>query len=374
VKRLSCLGLIAVLGACDLAQEPIPPTGFVSIRAGGDNTCALRSSGVAYCWGENSYGQLATDTNEFNHSTIPVAVETPHHFVQLGVGRFISCGRRGDGRVFCWGIVYDPAGGISTTPRSVSGTKAYQRIDVTGRWSCGLDFQNALYCWGSYWANANPIRLNDTLQFSQLAVGESGICARSGTAITCSSPEAVLWGVDPLPADPQTDIFKIVTGNHAWTSLEVGEAHACGHTTAGELYCWGENNRMQIGVDSVPSFGWIGSPFRIEGAPAFASLALGAQFSCGLTAAGEAWCWGWNGSGQLGSGNDMVLCGLTLTCRPTPAPVNTDQRFVQISAGDFHACGLTAAGEAWCWGANHRGQLGDGTTTPRNAPVRVGDP
>ena len=56
---------------------------------------------------------------------------------------------------------------------------------------------------------------------------------------------------------------------------------------------------------------------------------------------------------------------------PTPIKVVGGLRFTVLSAGKLNTCGITAAGETWCWGYNAFGELGDGTTTNRTSPVKV---
>lgn len=107
------------------------------------------------------------------------------------------------------------------------------------------------------------------------------------------------------------------------------------------------------------------------GAPALAATApllfqqLNAGFSdnCGLTDEGQAYCWGQNQAGQLGD-------GMTIE-RLTPVAVVGGLRFRQVSVGARHTCGLTLTNRAYCWGQNQVGQLGDGTTTDHLTPVPV---
>jgi serine/threonine protein kinase/alpha-tubulin suppressor-like RCC1 family protein len=93
-----------------------------------------------------------------------------------------------------------------------------------------------------------------------------------------------------------------------------------------------------------------------------AVVSAGGRHSCTVTG-GRAYCWGANDRGQLGDGE--------LETRDAPTAVVGDIEFVQVSAGLAHSCGVTRGGEAYCWGADDRGQLGDATTTSRSAPVRV---
>ena len=95
----------------------------------------------------------------------------------------------------------------------------------------------------------------------------------------------------------------------------------------------------------------------------FTAVSAGKEHSCGLTAAGAASCWGYNGYGELGDGPDTI--------RTSPVAVSGGVTFTAVSAGAWHTCGVTPAGAAYCWGYNLSGELGDGTDTSRLSPVAV---
>src|SRR5439155_1618451 len=151
--------------------------------------------------------------------------------------------------------------------------------------------------------------------------------------------------------------FAAVTG---------GAAHTCGLTTglSAAAYCWGGNGSGQLGDGTKTN---QLTPVLVQ-APAgvsFAAVTAGAAHTCGVTAAGAAYCWGDNGVDQLGDG--------TTTSQTTPvlgqAPAGVS--FAAVTAGAVNTCGVTASGTVYCWGRNVEGQLGDGTTTDRLTPVRV---
>jgi alpha-tubulin suppressor-like RCC1 family protein len=94
----------------------------------------------------------------------------------------------------------------------------------------------------------------------------------------------------------------------------------------------------------------------------------GHEYTCGVTTADVAYCWGLNHSGRLGDG--------TATTRLTPVAVVGGLRFGGVSASlnGFTTCGITTGQRAYCWGSNYVGQLGDGTTTTSLTPVAVVGP
>jgi len=150
------------------------------------------------------------------------------------------------------------------------------------------------------------------------------------------------------------------TGRFAWLELRAGAEFSCGVSTARTPYCWGRNNRGQVGNGGTAD---QSIPVPVAGGHLFQTIGLGQEHGCGLTATGAAYCWGRNANGQLGDAST--------TDRLTPVPVAGGLSFVSIEGGDTHTCALTAAGEAYCWGQNNRGQLGTGTNTASSTPVAV---
>jgi len=148
--------------------------------------------------------------------------------------------------------------------------------------------------------------------------------------------------------------------------ISAGSEHTCAATGEG-VWCWGRSSSGQTGTKACTKLSRLKKcklgPVRVAGlAGNVDELALGHSHSCALVA-GVVQCWGANERGQLGDGSDVS--------RHTPAPVDgLPGKATALVAGANHSCAL-AEGALYCWGANDRGQLGDGTTEDRNHPVAV---
>jgi Regulator of chromosome condensation (RCC1) repeat len=172
---------------------------------------------------------------------------------------------------------------------------------------------------------------------------------------------AAAGDLDPVTVRATSTVF------HA-TSVAVGDGFACALASGGQAFCWGDNFAGQLGIGTVGG-DMTSVPQPVEGALSFDTLSASGSHLCGLTADGTAYCWGSNMSGESGS----ETAGAPV---PVPTPVQTALRFTQVSSeglghGDGSTCAITSAGEAWCWGDNKYGKLGDGTTTASAIPVRV---
>ncbi|KAJ1465945.1 regulator of chromosome condensation 1/beta-lactamase-inhibitor protein II, partial [Baffinella frigidus] len=128
----------------------------------------------------------------------------------------------------------------------------------------------------------------------------------------------------------------------------------------GSVECWGRNSNGGLGDGTTTQ---RLTPVAVTGLGGSAvAIGLGTSHSCALLATGSIECWGNNNRAQLGEG--------TTTNRLTPVAVTgLGGSVVSMAVGFCHACAVLAAGSVECWGYNHQGQLGDGTTINRNTPV-----
>jgi alpha-tubulin suppressor-like RCC1 family protein len=224
-------------------------------------------------------------------------------------------------------------------------------------------------------AELNP---GDTLQLVASVRGASGEelddrvvnWSSSNTSVATVSTTGLVVAIAPgAPAtitatsDGMSGAATITVAEpFAFASIAAGAFHTCALTTQGEAWCWGSNAGCELGAS--PCGNSRTSPVRVATTLRFASLALGQDYSCALTEAGAAWCWGQNESGMFGNGNTSSSL--------RPVAVGGGHVFESITAGYRHVCALKASGEAWCWGANNDGQLGIGDDQAAvSSPVRV---
>jgi len=161
-----------------------------------------------------------------------------------------------------------------------------------------------------------------------------------------------------------------VSGGRTFTALVAGYGHTCGLATGGTAYCWGWNGWGQLGDGTGGDFSANRSgPVMVTGGRVFSSLVTGSGHTCAVEiGTGKAWCWGANWAGQLGDGTS----GDFMDRRSVPVTVTGEWVFSSLAAGSYYTCGVEiGTGRARCWGSNSSGQLGDGTIIDRNTPTAV---
>ncbi len=243
--------------------------------------------------------------------------------------------------------------------------------------TCAILAGGLAWCWGEN--NAGVFGNGTQDDADNIPVpGAQGLVLRwltlagSGNDFACgitTEGEAYCWGENgngelgapssetcPFDVSCSTTPLRVsdpASGPVTWQVLSVnGEnGHSCGISENGTTYCWGANNSGQLG-DGTQMNRTIPTP--VQGGLVFEALTAGEDFVCALDSQGSAYCWGQGSEGALGNGSEENVS--------VPTAVSTTETFVGISAGRQHACALTADGEAYCWGGNNNGQLGAPTS------------
>lgn len=262
---------------------------FMQIAAGSAHTCALDTSGAAWCWGHGTLGELGDGAA--TSSVTPVAVAGGHQFTSIADGgESTTCALTSDGTAYCWGRNSGGIAGVGDTslmipsPAAVAGGHHFTSIMPNGTHSCGVATDSTAWCWGS---DADDL------------LGDSGT---SG-------------GVSVAPI--------AVSGGHHFTVLVTGDLQDCGIAEGGAWLCWGLNlssvpvaERALDGMTDVNLGEFLGAALlgrsartwytlgtpTDPGAPVLLhGLSATEAHACGLGADGTVYCWGANDSGQLGN-------------------------------------------------------------------------
>jgi alpha-tubulin suppressor-like RCC1 family protein len=404
--------VLAITLAMFAASQVVPPGALASsfandVSVGQTHACAI-VSGKAYCWGDNSSGQLGNGTQ--TSSTTAVAVSTTgvlagKTLTQISAGNAFTCALDTAGLAYCWGQNGNgQLGNNSTAPSlvpvavSTSGVLAGKTLTEIfasnfGSHVCAIDNTGKAYCWGLN-ANGQLGNGSTTQSLVPVAVSTTGVLSgktltriSTGAAFSCgldNTGKGYCWGLDTSgqlgdgPPDSQTTtpVAVSTTGvlaGKTLTELETGATFACALDSAGLAYCWGANGTGQLGNNSTTN---SDVPVAVVSSGVLAGKTLtqitaGNGFACALDTAGKAYCWGDNSSGQLGINSS------TPSTSPVPAAVYTGGvlngvSLTQISSGTSTTCAMDAASNVYCWGVNGNGQVGNGTSgTPVLAPAKV---
>jgi alpha-tubulin suppressor-like RCC1 family protein/uncharacterized protein YjdB len=366
IARIDGSGLVTArapgTARIDISAEGISASGSItvlpirfSIISAHDNfSCGLSIGGAAYCWGHEVLGSLGSPvegcTGTSCSTSTPIPVTGGHVFTSLSDGFASHTCAIAAGGAYCWGR--GSAGQIGSgvqavtpnpVPVKVQSSSVYTSLSVGGDVTCGVTTMQTIDCWGS---NARA-QLGDPTVTERCPTHTSG-----GVPVLCST--------SPRPVPSSVKFEKV----------SVGFFHVCALSQGGVAYCWGADLNGEQGsvvTSQCGNFRCNMTPTPVVTELRFSDISVGSGFTCAISTGGRAYCWGGNTGGQLGIGSSSFVR------EPSPVPVNSTLTFVRIFSGDVNsACALDSAGNAFCWGRNDAGQLGDGSTTSRASPVRLG--
>jgi alpha-tubulin suppressor-like RCC1 family protein len=338
---LAACGRLGYNGLGESGPDAGPPADTL-LAAGGCHTCMLQGAALA-CWGCNDAGQLGTgDRDDRAQPTRITPLSSAH---TLAVGGAHSCAVKG-GSLSCWGAndagqlgTGSPDDEVHATP--VAGSISWRQVVAGGSHTCGIDSAGALHCWGGNRDGQLGLGTPSESQREPAPVeGEAtwrqGSAAGQSTCFLQDDRSLWCWGLPEFAAGP------VEVDRAPYDDVAVGVDSICAvRSHDGRLQC-------TCAGPSCSEADW----HTIGSAAGWSRVAAGEAHRCAIDRAGALWCWGQNGDGQLGVGDQDD--------RDEPERVGQESDWQEIAAGGHHTCGVRGDGSAWCWGADARGELGQG--------------
>lgn len=351
------------------------------IAAGNDFTCAYRIDGTMACWGNNALGALGDGTTTSRDiAKAPTGISGG--VTSLAAGEQHMCAVVSGG-VKCWGYAGEQLGSQppdTKVPSDVTGLGAgagATALAAGASHTCAVVAGGAVKCWGRSGGtgglgngdvNSTSYGPVDTglTNVTSLAASTYSTCALRNGGLIC-------WGANvdgqlgiatpnsspapsPIESTLKAGVAGIAGGGAALSGNNAGR-HVCAFG-AGGVRCFGRNTYGQLGGNSMDNNPHP-SPIAVQGLPAVKQIAANGNHTCALTTAGGVKCWGRNDKGQIGAS------GGSLSVVPVDVPQLTSG-VAAIAVGGEHTCAILTTGKAKCWGANEKGQLGNGVTGGTN--------
>ena len=380
--------------------------------SGGYHSCALNGYvGGVRCWGKGFEGQLGNGSND-DSNTVPVSVKGPlgigslSHIHEITLGDLYTCALDIYGYVFCWGEGSDGQLGTGNnnnqnTPQQVKGVggqgnlSGIQQISAGERHTCAVKEDGRAYCWGlsanDRFSNSNsllqqntPIQVTTLSDIIQVSTGQKHTCAlRDNGEVRC-------WGEGSkgqLGDTRTTDSSRPLTvrqGNDVIDQVQQissGDNHTCAVKTNETAVCWGSGLEGSIGNGSLSNANRAVEVVDVDGSSdallsQIVHISAGGDHTCAVKEDGKAFCWGKGSGGRLGYGGT--------TSSPTPKAIGSVEvrdkmksGFLvnRISTGLDHTCALKSNGTVSCWGQQSSGRLGNNITRQgsvfKDVPIQV---
>ncbi len=316
--------------------------------------CGLTTGDELYCWGGSSHGSNGFGGTNKDSSSVaprrPLNTATLR-FAQLAVAGEAVCALQTSatgGDVYCWGA--GARGELGVSPTSLASF-------ACGTFTCR--YRNS------------PLAISSSFKFSSIQAQRQGFC---GIVATGATPGRVAcWGenfgqqlgIPSGTADTLRTLPVLITDTTTFTRIAGTNDTFCGVAARDNLtYCWGgaawgiKGAGQAVTTGNAATYTHLTS--QLSASLVFASFSTTAgqgsvPVHCGI-AAGQAYCWGYNGWGTLGTGAVNTLRNVPTAVTGIPGTVTS------VSSSGFHTCATNTAGEVYCWGANSSGQLGSTVT------------
>ena len=350
---------------------------LTQINTGVDGTCGVTTRGDAVCWG----GWPPSNARD---GRLPTPLEGAPRLTTISVGFSFFCGLDGSGMVYCGGENTAGQLGLGYVNSylrggtvKAAGLRSFTLVSAGVGYACGIASDSTAYCWGSNAdgqlgtlsvlaercqemlkivpCSSTPIRVSPTLHFRDLAAGFEHTCGilTDATIVCWGDNRAGQLGNGSHRSSPTP--VRVASDAH-FSSVTVGGEHTCAVTSDGHGYCWGSNQFGELGSADTDADHDVPTP--IAGDARYRTLsATGDADTCGLTQAGAIQCWGSSQGGGVSPLRATEHCpngaGDVWPCARRPVSQGGGENLVVLARSLGGAmCGLDAQGRPFCWGGS----------------------
>jgi alpha-tubulin suppressor-like RCC1 family protein len=299
----------------------------------------ITGDGVLYLWNRETRNNVATAIADVNWEAFA-----------SGDG---GCGINGNGALFCWD--YDSP----ESPIRIGSATNWQKVDGANTSMCAIQSGGNLFCWpngngalgSGDAASSLPVAVSPQGNWTEVSAGDyNATCGIRNGQLFCwgRNVRGILGiggGVDNLD---QLDTPQRVGNASDWTSVAVGEAHACG-IRAGSLFCWGAAFANAQADD-------IDAPVRVGNATDWVAVSCGIAHSLGLRGNGQLFFWG------------QGIFGAFPTDSQTPLQVGADRSWQRPIFADYALSCATSGADAYCFGQD---ATVDPDAPPTDTPILI---
>lgn len=366
-------------------SEPIVQN---TITVGQGQTCAIYVDGTLKCWGSNSSGQLGYGDTTERTSPPAEGVALGGRATSISANRYtgFTCALLENGTVKCWGQagpgwLGDGTMTSRTAPSEAPIALPRRAVALSAGYvhACVILDDGRVTCWGSNGSGELGVDTGGSSRAAPVApidLGERAIAISAGYNSTCAILEGgdvTCWGDNSRGQLGYGDTMRrFATGEaidlgRPAIAVDTDESTTCAILDNGALKCWGSNGSGQLGIgtsgdeETAP----LEDPIDLGG-PAV-KVSIGNSSVCAVLANGQAKCWG--------SPPNLGVYPYNSFYAPQATPIPFEERVVDIAnfGSSSHACALLVGGNLSCWGSGGSGALGYGNTNsyyaPRNANV-----
>ena len=304
-------------GSSPVAQNAPAPGSAASVAAGSMHNCVVTVGGSVWCWGDNAFHQLGLGADYADRPTPAPVAGLPAGVVGVSGGHKHTCAVTTTGQAFCWGDGEMGQLGVpSSTLASRAQLVAALGSDIAGvttglAHSCAATRIGAVKCWGAnrfgQLGDGTSINRQEPVAVKGLLAGVANVSAgHSHTCALTMSGGVLCWGDNTFgQLGDGTTVGRFtptpVVGLHSRVvALAAGGSHTCALTAEEQLFCWGENGWGSVG-DGTDQHRT--EPTRLTSLDGLvSSVATGDTQTCVVTKTGGVWCWGTNQYARPGDG------------------------------------------------------------------------